>query len=243
MSGDDLKSAEKRAADAAMEKENMRVAMTATEQKAISTTYVLTSDIFQAECHRGKTRETPYLAHDSYVSGCGMGSLLRSTTKCICHKALTPFFSQQHDMRKVQAVQGRLHTSSDPRRRRADDHLLRVHELRQPLEVLLKRRCISRHPKTSLCHFHIHPWSSEGATRRDGHSRHSGAKRVSGSLRSNICNSSMVGRCGVSYSSFPHHPQLLCLHAQWSGLKVWVVIRGNRAEQGKVAGRVGIVEY
>jgi len=42
MSGDDLKSAEKRAADAAMEKENMRVAMTATEQKAISTTYVFT---------------------------------------------------------------------------------------------------------------------------------------------------------------------------------------------------------
>jgi hypothetical protein len=40
MSGDDLKSAEKRAADAALEKENMRVAMTATEQKAISTTYV-----------------------------------------------------------------------------------------------------------------------------------------------------------------------------------------------------------
>ncbi|KAL1583881.1 hypothetical protein WHR41_07198 [Cladosporium halotolerans] len=38
MSGDDLKSAEKRAADAAIEKENMRVAMTATEQKAISTT-------------------------------------------------------------------------------------------------------------------------------------------------------------------------------------------------------------
>ena len=40
MTGDELKSAEKRAADAAMEKENMRVAMTATEQKAISTTYV-----------------------------------------------------------------------------------------------------------------------------------------------------------------------------------------------------------
>ena len=40
MSGDDLKSSEKRAADAALEKENMRVAMTATEQKAISTTYV-----------------------------------------------------------------------------------------------------------------------------------------------------------------------------------------------------------
>jgi cation transport regulator ChaB len=44
MSGDDLKSAEKRAADAAMEKENMRVAMTATEQKAISTTYVVPSN-------------------------------------------------------------------------------------------------------------------------------------------------------------------------------------------------------
>ena len=40
MTLDELKSAEKRAADAAMEKENMRVAMTATEQKAISTTYV-----------------------------------------------------------------------------------------------------------------------------------------------------------------------------------------------------------
>ena len=40
MSGEELKSAEKRAADAALEKENMRVAMTATEQKAISTTYV-----------------------------------------------------------------------------------------------------------------------------------------------------------------------------------------------------------
>lgn len=38
MSGEELKSSEKRAADAALEKENMRVAMTATEQKAISTT-------------------------------------------------------------------------------------------------------------------------------------------------------------------------------------------------------------
>lgn len=40
MTGDELKSAEKRASDAALEKENMRVAMTAQEQKAISTTYV-----------------------------------------------------------------------------------------------------------------------------------------------------------------------------------------------------------
>ena len=44
MSGEELKSSEKRAADAALEKENMRVAMTATEQKAISTTYVSTQN-------------------------------------------------------------------------------------------------------------------------------------------------------------------------------------------------------
>lgn len=44
MSGEELKSSEKRAADAALEKENMRVAMTATEQKAISTTYVNTQN-------------------------------------------------------------------------------------------------------------------------------------------------------------------------------------------------------
>ena len=53
MSGDDLKSAEKRAADAALEKENMRVAMTATEQKAISTTYVDTQNpvLILTQCH------------------------------------------------------------------------------------------------------------------------------------------------------------------------------------------------
>ena len=53
MSGDDLKSAEKRAADAALEKENMRVAMTATEQKAISTTYVDTHNslLILTQCH------------------------------------------------------------------------------------------------------------------------------------------------------------------------------------------------
>jgi len=64
MSGDDLKSAEKRAADAAMEKENMRVAMTATEMKAISTTYVLTSHPFQhhpAHHRRGKQQRDPIL--------------------------------------------------------------------------------------------------------------------------------------------------------------------------------------
>ncbi len=40
MSSDDLKSAEKRAQDAALEKENMKQSMTAQEEKAISTTYV-----------------------------------------------------------------------------------------------------------------------------------------------------------------------------------------------------------
>jgi DNA-directed RNA polymerase subunit M/transcription elongation factor TFIIS len=94
MSGDDLKSAEKRAADAAMEKENMRVAMTATEQKAISTTYVLTYDTSQAERHPGKNRKTPCFTRDSCVSGCGMGSLLRSIKKIYtCSNALTLFFS------------------------------------------------------------------------------------------------------------------------------------------------------
>jgi hypothetical protein len=117
MSGDDLKSAEKRAADAAMEKENMRVAMTATEQKAISTTYVLTYDTSQAERHPGKNGKTPCFTRDSCVSGCGMGSLLRSIKKIYtCSNALTLFFLQQHDMRQVQAVQGCLHASPNPRR-------------------------------------------------------------------------------------------------------------------------------
>lgn len=43
MSSDELKSAEKRAEDALLEKENMNKAMTAQEVKAISTTYVSTN--------------------------------------------------------------------------------------------------------------------------------------------------------------------------------------------------------
>lgn len=43
MSSDELKSEEKRAEDAALEKENMNKAMTAQEEKAISTTYVSSS--------------------------------------------------------------------------------------------------------------------------------------------------------------------------------------------------------
>lgn len=51
MTSDELKSEEKRQQDAALEKENMNKAMTAQEEKAISTTYVtpalpmLTGDI------------------------------------------------------------------------------------------------------------------------------------------------------------------------------------------------------
>lgn len=41
MSSDELKSEEKRAQDAALEKENMNKAMTAQEEKAISTTYAI----------------------------------------------------------------------------------------------------------------------------------------------------------------------------------------------------------
>jgi len=92
MSGDDLKSAEKRAADAAMEKENMRVAMTATEQKAISTTYVLIEMLQHQLQHDREETETPYLTLDSFASGCGMGSFLRLTKKVrLCSNTLTLF--------------------------------------------------------------------------------------------------------------------------------------------------------
>jgi hypothetical protein len=62
MSSDELKSTEKRAADAAMEKENMRVAMTATEQKAISTTYVVPPNSLRnpTKCY---TRERDLIPH------------------------------------------------------------------------------------------------------------------------------------------------------------------------------------
>ena len=80
MSGDELKSAEKRAADAALEKENMRVAMTATEQKAISTTYVNTQDpLLVLTLVSPQTKETSYLTLGCKASGCGMGSFLRLT--------------------------------------------------------------------------------------------------------------------------------------------------------------------
>jgi hypothetical protein len=143
MSGDDLKSAEKRAADAAMEKENMRVAMTATEQKAISTTYVLTSYTFFPRRTPPRKNQRDPIPHPRLLcEWVRYGVFLAFNKKKISHRhfnALTLLFLSQYDLRQVQAVQGRLHTSPDPRRRRADDDLLRVHELRQPLEVLLKQ--------------------------------------------------------------------------------------------------------
>lgn len=45
MTSDELKSEEKRQQDAALEKENMNKAMTAQEEKAISTTYVASPDL------------------------------------------------------------------------------------------------------------------------------------------------------------------------------------------------------
>jgi hypothetical protein len=79
MTGDELKSAEKRAADAALEKENMRVAMTATEQKAISTTYVDSQILRIISRSVLPMKETSYLTLGSKASGCGMGSFLRLT--------------------------------------------------------------------------------------------------------------------------------------------------------------------
>ena len=84
MSGDDLKSAEKRAADAAIEKENMRVAMTATEQKAISTTYVLITH-FQPGNRAITKKETSYSTLDSIRAG-GVWGL-----SCVRH-----FFQTRH---------------------------------------------------------------------------------------------------------------------------------------------------
>ena len=144
MSGDDLKSAEKRAADAAMEKENMRVAMTATEMKAISTTYVLTSYPFQhhpSHRRRGKQQRDPILHPLLLCEWVRYGVFLAFNNKFpyLRSNPLTLSSTSQYDLRQVQAVQGRLHSSPDPRRRRADDDFLRVHELRQPLEVLLKQ--------------------------------------------------------------------------------------------------------
>jgi hypothetical protein len=94
---DELKSAEKRAADAAMEKENMRVAMTATEQKAISTTYVdpqkpmhkLTQCHSQERdliphslLHSERVRYEVFLAFDQFYPNLFRNSSLTYPTEC-----------------------------------------------------------------------------------------------------------------------------------------------------------------
>lgn len=89
MSGDDLKSAEKRAADAAIEKENMRVAMTATEQKAISTTYVSEADPLHDGkncCIAEKRPHIPPLTQSEWV---GYGVFLAFNKFSICAPSLT----------------------------------------------------------------------------------------------------------------------------------------------------------
>lgn len=94
MSGDDLKSAEKRAADAAMEKENMRVAMTATEQKAISTTYVNSKSatrnerdlILHPRLRSEWVRYGVFLAFDDFHSHILRNNSLTSTPRMQCGK-------------------------------------------------------------------------------------------------------------------------------------------------------------
>lgn len=144
MSGDDLKSAEKRAADAAMEKENMRVAMTATEQKAISTTYVTLTTL------ANNAADTMSLA-----------DLRRGI-----HFAFAVQYANndiQDAMRQVQGHESGIHTSPDTLRRRANDNILRVHELRKPLEVLL-RQSKPRFPLLSFTEFTGNGTAGHGAS-------------------------------------------------------------------------------
>lgn len=69
MTTEELKSAEKRAQDEALEKENMNKAMTAQEEKAISETYVLPLLAqfarYQALCSANQTLHP--LAHANYA--------------------------------------------------------------------------------------------------------------------------------------------------------------------------------
>lgn len=77
MTSDELKSEEKRQQDAALEKENMNKAMTAQEEKAISTTYVIpsTSDTNWRHCNFRPCALCLCLVE-------GTGSDLRSETFC-----------------------------------------------------------------------------------------------------------------------------------------------------------------
>lgn len=92
MSSDELRSAEKRAEDALLEKENMNKSMTPREVKAISTTCVSTDP------------SNPVLS--SCYMGVGAGFSLR------LGKSSANDFWQVH-LRQMQAVQGLLLTSPD----------------------------------------------------------------------------------------------------------------------------------
>jgi hypothetical protein len=90
--------------------------------------------------------------------------------------------------------------------------------------------------KSRLQDFYIQPRSSEGATRRrNGHSRHSGAKRVSGSLRSNIVIAAWSGDVGIPPVFFSLPSALLPLDHLAEGWDGSLVIRGSRAESGQAA--------
>ena len=117
MSGDDLKSAEKRAADAAMEKENMRVAMTATEQKAISTTYVAPkrNRNHLTRCTM-REQKTSYHILASEASGVRYGVFLAFDRFLSINSQNLTDIPKQHAMWQVQDLQGRIHTGSDSRR-------------------------------------------------------------------------------------------------------------------------------
>lgn len=77
MTSDELKSEEKRQQDAALEKENMNKAMTAQEEKAISTTYVNPSYCAAnwSYCNFRPCALCPFLVESA-------GSALRSDTLC-----------------------------------------------------------------------------------------------------------------------------------------------------------------
>lgn len=119
MSGDDLKSSEKRAADAALEKENMRVAMTATEQKAISTTYVNTQNplLVLAQCH---PNERDLIPHPRLQTEWVRYGVFLAFDKFYPHLPRKDFANScffQDAMWQVQGLQGGIHTGSDPCRR------------------------------------------------------------------------------------------------------------------------------
>lgn len=126
MTGDELKSAEKRASDAAIEKENMRVAMTAQEQKAISTTYVLPCNPHHPSAGTKSARQPMKTSCSSLALQClgGAWGLLcvRQILATIDQDRLISLtmdanIPSQDAMRQMQADEGRLHSGSNTFRR------------------------------------------------------------------------------------------------------------------------------